>query len=272
MYYGNNTLLGAVDALYNVNDRMGVELMGAENWNGLKKAVVLHTAKMLNDNYGGGELLGGWLTSLTKKITSPVSNAVSAVKSAATVLPTVVNAVKYNVSTSTATPTATSSKVWSNVTSRVAKAAAESSAQKAAQAAAKAASAASAARFAANTAKFSLGGKNFQIQMLNGDPLTNQLFGFNDQLGYELLGGWWTDAKRAVSNATHNILNVGAKIPVVDAAVERIRDITGVITGGKKAVDAATNVATTVYDNRGKIILIAAGGAFILYLLLRKKK
>lgn len=268
MYYGNTTLLGAVDALYNVNDQMGVELMGAPAWNGLKKAVVLHTAKMLNGNYGGGELLGGWLTSLTKKITSPVSNAVSAVKSAATVLPTVVNAVKSNVSTATATPTATSSKVWSNVTSRVAKAAAESSAQKAAEAAAKAASAASAARFAANTAKFSLGGKNFQIQMLNGDPLTNQLFGFNDQLGYELLGGWWTDAKNAVTSATHNILNVGAKIPVVDAAVERFRDITGVITGGKKAVD----VATTVYDNRGKIILIGAGGALILYLLLRKKK
>lgn len=193
----NYELMGAVNALYDVNDRMGVELMGAPAWNGLKKAVVVHTANVLKGTCGG-ELLGASLSDILKKATKVVSSSIYP-----------------------------------------------------------------------KSAKFALGGKNFQVTQLNGtDALTRQLFGFNDDLGYELLGGWWTDAKNAVTGATHQILNVGSKIPVVDAAVERFRDITGVITGGKKAVDTAT----VVYDNRGKIILIGGAAAILLYMLLRKKK
>jgi len=40
-------LLGAVNNLYDVNDRLGVELMGAGAWNGLKKAVTTMSANAI---------------------------------------------------------------------------------------------------------------------------------------------------------------------------------------------------------------------------------
>lgn len=46
-------LLGAVNNMFDVNDRLGVELMGAGKWNGLKKAVTTISAnaiKMANVN------------------------------------------------------------------------------------------------------------------------------------------------------------------------------------------------------------------------------
>lgn len=104
--------------------------------------------------------------------------------------------------------------------------------------------------------------------MLNGSPLCSELLGMNEDFAAELLGYSLSDLWRQTKNLTHDVLNAGAKIPVVDAAVERFRDITGVITGSKQVADTAA----VVYDNRGKIILIGAGAAFLLYFLLRKKK
>ena len=100
------------------------------------------------------------------------------------------------------------------------------------------------------------------------DALCAELWGFNDDYAEELLGGWWTDLKNNVAGATHKILNVGSKIPVADAAVERFRDITGVITGAKTGSD----VATVAYDSRRKIILGGVALAIVIYLLTRDKK
>ena len=75
----NSELLGAVDALFDVNDRMGVELMGAANWNGLKRAVVKYT---------GDQLLGWSVKNLAKSAANTGSSLVKKVSSAAkTMLP-----------------------------------------------------------------------------------------------------------------------------------------------------------------------------------------
>ena len=42
-------LMGALNNLFNVNDRLGVELMGAGKWNGLKKAVTTMSANAIRN-------------------------------------------------------------------------------------------------------------------------------------------------------------------------------------------------------------------------------
>lgn len=107
----------------------------------------------------------------------------------------------------------------------------------------------------------------YKVSRLN-DPLCAELWGTNDDYAAELLGYSFSDLTRQVKNLTHQALEAGEKIPVADAAVSRFRDITSIFKTGSSAADAAQ----TVYDNRGKIILIGGLGAFGLYLLLRKKK
>lgn len=100
------------------------------------------------------------------------------------------------------------------------------------------------------------------------DPLCSELWGINSDYADELLGYSLSDLWRQTKNITHKVLEAGENIPVADAAVSRFRDITNIFKTGSTAADAAQ----TVYDNRGKIILIGGLGALGLYLLLRKKK
>lgn len=100
------------------------------------------------------------------------------------------------------------------------------------------------------------------------DPLCSELWGINSDYADELLGYSLSDLWRQTKKVTHNVLEAGEKIPVADAAVSRFRDITSIFKTGSSAADTAQ----TVYDNRGKIIIIGGLGAFGLYLLLRKKK
>lgn len=168
-------LLGAVNNLYDVNDRLGVELMGKGAWNGLKRAVTTMSANAIRN--------------------ANVGRRAANIKG---------NARRVNI-------------------------------------------------------------------RLNGDAddaLCRALWGFNDEYAAELLGYSLSDLWRQTKKVTHKVLEAGENVPVVDAAVSRFRDITGAITGAKDAAD----VATTVYDNRGKIILIGGGVAILLYFLLRKKK
>lgn len=108
----------------------------------------------------------------------------------------------------------------------------------------------------------------YKISHLN-DPLCGELWGVNNDYAVELLGSYgWGDFTRQVKKITHKALEAGENIPVIDAAVDRFRQIENVFSTGSKAADTAQ----TVYDNRGKIIIIGGLGAFGLYLLLRKKK
>lgn len=111
--------------------------------------------------------------------------------------------------------------------------------------------------------------KRIKKNALLNDPLCGELWGVNDDYAAELLGSYGlSDLTRQVKNLTHQALEVGEKIPVIDAAVDRFRQIENVFSTGSKAADTAQ----TVYDNRGKILIIGGLGAFGLYLLLRKKK
>jgi hypothetical protein len=108
----------------------------------------------------------------------------------------------------------------------------------------------------------------YKISHLN-DPLCGELWGVNNDYAVELLGSYgWGDFTRQVKKITHKALEAGENIPVIDAAVDRFRQIENVFSTGSKAADTAQ----TVYDNRGKILIIGGLGAFGLYLLLRKKK
>ena len=108
----------------------------------------------------------------------------------------------------------------------------------------------------------------YKISHLN-DPLCGELWGVNNDYAVELLGSYgWGDFTRQVKKITHKALEAGENIPVIDAAVDRFRQIENVFSSGSKAADTVQ----TVYDNRGKIILIGGLGALGLYLLLRKKK
>lgn len=111
--------------------------------------------------------------------------------------------------------------------------------------------------------------KRLMKNALLNDPLCGELWGVNDDYAVELLGSYgWGDFTRQVKNLTHKALEAGENIPVIDAAVDRFRQIENVFSTGSKAADTAK----TVYDNRGKIIIIGGLGALGLYLLLRKKK
>lgn len=100
------------------------------------------------------------------------------------------------------------------------------------------------------------------------DPLCSELLGVNEEFANELLGYSLSDLWRGTKKITHKVLEAGENVPVADAAVSRARDILSVFKTGSSAADTAA----TLYDNRGKIILIGGVGAFILYLILRKKK
>lgn len=100
------------------------------------------------------------------------------------------------------------------------------------------------------------------------DPLCCELLGVNEEFANELLGYSFSDFWRGTKKITHKVLEAGENVPVADAAVSRARDILSVFKTGSSAADTAA----TLYDNRGKIILIGGVGAFILYLILRKKK
>ncbi len=107
----------------------------------------------------------------------------------------------------------------------------------------------------------------YKISHLN-DPLCGELWGVNNDYAVELLGSYgWGDFTRQVKKLTHKALEAGENIPVIDAAVDRFRQIENVFSTGSKAADTAQ----TVYDNRGKILIIGGLGAFGLYLLLRNK-
>ena len=111
--------------------------------------------------------------------------------------------------------------------------------------------------------------KRLMKNALLNDPLCGELWGVNDDYAAELLGSYgWGDFTRQVKKLTHKALEAGENIPVIDAAVHRFRQIENVFSTGSKAADTAQ----TVYDNRGKILIIGGLGAFGLYLLLRKKK
>lgn len=177
----DSTLLGAVEALYDVDDQMGVELMGAPAWNGLKRAVVKHTAKVVSK-------ANPWKVATTRQ------------------------------------PSSFGSKVSKSATT---------------------------------------------------DPLTKQLFGFNDQMGEELLGGWWTSLKKNVSGATHSVLNAGSKVPYVSDAVKDVRAVANIFKKSNDANDSANAVIDSagewIKENKIKIIVgsgLAIGG---IYLLTRKK-
>lgn len=165
MYY-KNTLLGAVDDLFAVDDRLGVELMGAPKWNKLKRIVTNTTINALR------------MPKTTRRVFS----------------------------------------------------------------------------YAA-------------------DPVVTKLFGFNDRLGEELLGGWYTDLKNGVASWTHKLLEAGEDIPVIDAAVDKFRDYENYFNYGSKAASAASSAAVWWERNKWKVIII--GGAVIVggvYLLGRKSR
>lgn len=99
------TLMGAVNNMYNVNDRLGVELMGRGKWNGLKKIVTRMSADAINkaaknngfrcravpavadplcaelfgynENYCN-ELLGGWWTDLKNNVAGATHTVLNA--------------------------------------------------------------------------------------------------------------------------------------------------------------------------------------------------
>ncbi len=108
---------------------------------------------------------------------------------------------------------------------------------------------------------------------LLNDPLCAELWGVNEEYAVELLGSYgWSDFTRQIGKLTHTVLEAGENIPIASAAVAEARkygDYVQTALGLKKSGEEVVN---TVYDNRGKIILIGGLGAFGLYLLLRKKK
>lgn len=99
------TLMGAVNNMYDVNDRLGVELMGRGKWNGLKKIVTRMSADAINkaannngfrcravpavadplcaelfgynENYCN-ELLGGWWTDLKNNVAGATHTVLNA--------------------------------------------------------------------------------------------------------------------------------------------------------------------------------------------------
>lgn len=179
-----------LNAIYSPNDRLGVELMGANQWNALKRIISAKTVKKLNEINGGNR-------------SRFLNNVVRAT-----------NAARSNDYT------------------------------------------------AAGMMKLAR-----RSQVMN-DPLCAELWGVNEEFSSELLGYSLSDLWRQTKKITHKVLEAGENIPVADAAVARFRDITNIFKTGSSAADTAQ----TVYENRGKIILIGGLGAFGLYLLLRKKK
>lgn len=185
-------LMGALNNLFDVNDRLGVELMGAGKWNGLKKSVTNISAAALKQV---PTKISGF-----NRTTSAIEKAVQTMKNKSNIIDTS----GYN--------------------------------------------------------SLTLNGEN--------NALCQELFGYNYEYAAELLGRNWAGRLwDGVKETTHQVLNIGAKIPGASNVVEAIRDTADTIKGTKKA----TEVATIAYDNRGKIILIGGGAAILLYLLLRKK-
>lgn len=187
----DNVTDSVLNAIYSPNDRLGVELMGANQWNALKRIISAKTVKKLNERNGGNR--SRFLNNVVRATNAARSNDYSA----------------------------------------------------------------------AGMIK-----RARRSQVMN-DPLCAELWGVNEEFSNELLGdNVFSDLWRGTKKITHKVLEAGENIPVADAAVARFRDITSVFKTGSSAADTAQ----TVYENRGKIILIGGLGAFGLYLLLRKKK
>lgn len=182
-------LMGAVNNMFNVNDRLGVELMGAGAWNGLKRAVTTISANAIRK-------------ANATKPRAVYGGNVSAIKKA------IANATKK---------------------------------------------------------------KRVFINGLD-DPLCRELWGLNEDYAAELLGYDFGDFGRQVKNLTHKILEAGENIPIASAAVSEARKYGDMVQTALGLKKTGEDVVTTVYDNRGKIILIGGGAAILLYLLLRKKK
>lgn len=210
----SSELLGAVDALFDVNDQMGVELMGAAKWNGLKKAVTKVTASALANpkTYSG--------KGLTAMIRKAKSN-----KSGSSWVDKINSKLK---------------KTNSNIKGIE-----------------------SIRRIAAN---------------LNGaDPLTNELFGFNDELGVELLGAkWYQKLGSAIADATHTVLNAGSKVPYISDAVSDVRSVANIFKKSSSANDSANaaidSAGQWIKNNKVKVALIIGGTGAAIYFLTRKKK
>lgn len=114
----------------------------------------------------------------------------------------------------------------------------------------------------------------------NVDPVTARLFGFNHEAGAELLGYTWDTFTRQVRNTTHNVLNIGAQIPITSGLVSTVRSIGDLFSFGKKAnsetdtaIDAA---AAAIKANKVKTALILGGvglgTAGLIYYLGKKKR
>lgn len=114
----------------------------------------------------------------------------------------------------------------------------------------------------------------------NVDPVTARLFGFNHEAGAELLGYTWDTFTRQVRNTTHNVLNIGAQIPITSGLVSTVRSIGDLFSFGKKAnsetdtaIDAA---AAAIKANKIKTALILGGvglgTAGLIYYLGKKKR
>lgn len=107
---------------------------------------------------------------------------------------------------------------------------------------------------------------------LLNDPLCGELWGVNEDYAAELLGYSWGDFGRQIKNLTHNILEAGENIPIASAAVSEARKYGDYVQTALGLKKSGEDVANTVYENRGKILIIGGLGALGLYLLLRKKK
>ena len=183
-----------LNAIYAPNDRLGVELMGAFNWNTLKNKVAQITVNKLNKNYSGNR--NKFIEAAIKAARSSYGDPIKQARR---------NAFKV---------------------------------------------------------------KN---ALLN-DPLCAELWGVNDDYAAELLGYGWGDFGRQIKNLTHKVLEAGENIPIASAAVAEARKYGDYVQTALGLKKSGEDVVNTVYDNRGKIILIGGLGALGLYLLLRKKK
>lgn len=85
---------------------------------------------------------------------------------------------------------------------------------------------------------------------------------------------------RKTKNATHDILNAGAALPITSGAVSAIRNVTNLFTWGKKAdtetdsaIDAAAKAIKANKIKTALIVTAAAGGVgYLIYRSGKKKR
>jgi hypothetical protein len=106
------------------------------------------------------------------------------------------------------------------------------------------------------------------------------LFGINYNAGAELLGYDFSDFTRQVKNATHNVLNIGANIPITAPVVSTVRSLGDLFSFGKKASTETDNAidaaAKAIKANKIKTALILGGVGLgtvgLIYYMGRRKK